>query len=32
MFEYDGSAEYGANINSILKTLDIKDDEENGED
>ncbi|MBQ7352474.1 MAG: 30S ribosome-binding factor RbfA [Clostridia bacterium] len=29
MFEYDGSAEYGANINSILKTLDIKDEDEN---
>lgn len=25
-FEYDSSAEYGANISSILKTLDIKDD------
>ena len=31
MFEYDSSAEYGANINSILKTLDIKDEEENEE-
>ena len=27
-FEYDGSAEYGANISSILKTLDIKDDDD----
>lgn len=27
-FEYDSSAEYGANISSILKTLDIKDDED----
>ena len=30
-FEYDSSMEYGANISSILKTLDIKpgDEEEN---
>ncbi|MBQ7789253.1 MAG: 30S ribosome-binding factor RbfA [Clostridia bacterium] len=27
-FEYDSSVEYGANISSILKTLDIKPDEE----
>ena len=27
-FEYDGSMEYGANISSILKTLDIKPIEE----
>lgn len=27
-FEYDASAEYGANISSILKTLDIKEDED----
>lgn len=36
-FEYDSSMEYGANISSILKTLDIKpledeDDEEKNED
>lgn len=32
-FEYDGSAEYGANISKILGTLDIKpDDEGDGED
>ena len=32
-FEYDGSAEYGANISKILGTLDIKpDDEDDGED
>ncbi len=33
-FEYDNSMEYGANISSILKTLDIKplEDEENDED
>ena len=32
-FEYDGSMEYGANISSILKTLDIKplDEEEDDE-
>lgn len=34
-FEYDNSMEYGANISSILKTLDIKpleeDDEEEGD-
>ena len=31
-FEYDGSMEYGANISSILKKLDIKPLEEDGED
>ncbi|MBQ8145509.1 MAG: 30S ribosome-binding factor RbfA [Clostridia bacterium] len=31
-FEYDGSMEYGANISTILKTLDIKPLEEDGED
>lgn len=35
-FEYDSSMEYGANISSILKTLDIKpledDEEEKNED
>ena len=30
-FEYDASFEYGANISSILKTLDIKDEEEEEE-
>ena len=30
-FEYDSSAEYGANISSILKTLDIKPDEDDDE-
>lgn len=30
-FEYDSSAEYGANISSILKTLDIKDEEDENE-
>lgn len=34
-FEYDGSMEYGANISSILKKLDIQplteEDEENGD-
>ena len=32
-FEYDGSMEYGANISSVLKTLDIKplDEEEDDE-
>ena len=30
-FEYDASFEYGANISSILKTLDIKDEEEEKE-
>lgn len=28
MFEYDNSMEYGANISSILKELDIKPEEE----
>ena len=33
-FEYDGSAEYGANISRILGTLDIQpiDDEESDDD
>ena len=31
-FEYDGSMEYGANISSILKTLDIKPLEEDEDD
>lgn len=31
-FEYDGSMEYGANISSILKTLDIKPLEEEEDD
>ncbi len=31
-FEYDSSAEYGANISSILKTLDIKPDDEEEND
>ena len=33
-FEYDGSMEYGANISSILKTLDIKplEDEDNDDE
>ena len=30
-FEYDASFEYGSNISSILKTLDIKDEEEEEE-
>jgi ribosome-binding factor A len=30
-FEYDASFEYGANISSILKSLDIKDEEEEEE-
>lgn len=30
-FEYDSSSEYGANISSILKTLDIKSDEDDDE-
>ncbi len=30
-FELDSSAEYGANISSILKTLDIKPDEDDDE-
>ena len=32
MFEHDSSAEYGANISSILKTLDIKSDDEEEND
>ena len=28
-FEYDNSAEYGANVSRILNTLDISDEEEN---
>ena len=32
MFQHDSSMEYGANINSILKTLDIKDDEDEEND
>jgi ribosome-binding factor A len=31
-FEYDSSMEYGANISSILKTLDIKPDDEEEND
>ncbi|MBQ4584940.1 MAG: 30S ribosome-binding factor RbfA [Clostridia bacterium] len=31
-FEYDNSAEYGSNIHAILKTLDIKDDDDEGEE
>lgn len=31
-FEYDGSMEYGANISSILKTLDIKPEEDDETD
>ena len=31
-FEYDGSMEYGANISSILKTLDIKPLDEEDDD
>jgi ribosome-binding factor A len=31
IFEYDNSAEYGSNIHAILKTLDIKDDDEGEE-
>lgn len=31
-FEYDSSMEYGANISSILKTLDIKADDEEEND
>ena len=31
-FAYDSSAEYGANISSILKTLDIKSDDEEEND
>ncbi|MBQ8840639.1 MAG: 30S ribosome-binding factor RbfA [Clostridia bacterium] len=30
-FEYDGSAEYGSYIHSVLKTLDIKDEDDEGE-
>lgn len=30
-FEYDGSAEYGANISKILNELDIKSDDEGDE-
>ncbi|MBO4982944.1 MAG: 30S ribosome-binding factor RbfA [Clostridia bacterium] len=32
IFEYDGSMEYGANISSILKTLDIKPLDEEDDD
>ena len=32
MFEYDSSMEYGANISSILKTLDIKSEDEEEDD
>ncbi len=30
-FEYDNSAEYGSNIHAILKTLDIKDEDDEDE-